>query len=165
METGLIVESVFLKGFSKFNNIKAVETVEAVPLSQKCLQSPKVCRSIGNGTNDEQLLVHLIVEHNVIACNALLLESYNGNVMKMTLKPVKRITVLTVLHLQERITLLSQAKTHGNIFAETGGIILTSNDIFKGIVLKQHKAARKKLVLGKTVRERQEKIETHARII
>ncbi len=61
--------------------------------------------------------MHLIVEHNVIACNALTLEGLNGDTMKITLKPVERTTVLTVPHSQERIELLSQAKTHGNIFA------------------------------------------------
>jgi hypothetical protein len=33
--------------------------------------------------------------------------------------------------------MLSQAKSHGNIFAATGGVHLTLNDIFMGIVLKQ----------------------------
>ncbi len=62
--------------------------VGAVPLSWKCLQSPKVRRSIGDGDDDQQALVGLIVEHNVIACNALSLEGYNGDVMKITLNPV-----------------------------------------------------------------------------
>jgi hypothetical protein len=136
-ETGLIVGSAFDKGFSKVNNIKAWEKVGAVPLSRKCLQSPKVRRSIGDGDDDQQALVHLIVEHNVIACNALSLEGHDGDMMKVTLKPVNRTTVVTVPHSQERIDLLSQAKTHGSIFAATGGVHLTANDIFKGIVLKQ----------------------------
>ena len=164
-ETGLIVGSAFDKGFSKVNNIKAWEKVGAVPLSRKCLQSPKVRRSIGDGDDDQQALVHLIVEHNVIACNALSLEGYDGDMMKVTLKPVNRTTVVTVPHSQERIDLLSQAKTHGSIFAATGGVHLTANDIFKGIVLKQRKVAREKLAREKTVRERQEKVESNAMII
>ena len=152
-ETGLIVESAFAKGFSKIQNIKAWEKVGAVPLSRKCLQSPKVRRSIGDGDDDQQALVHLIVEHNVIACNALTLEGFNGDNMKITLKSIERTTVLTVPHPQERIQLLSQAKTHGNIFAATGGVHLTANDIFKGIVLKQRKVTREKLASEKTVRE------------
>jgi hypothetical protein len=147
------------------NNIKAWETVGAVPLSRKCLQSQKVRRSIGDGTDDQQALVRLIVEHNFIACNALTLEGYNGDAMQVTLKPVERTTVLTVPHSQERIELLSQAKTHGNIFAATGGVHLTANDIFKGIVLKQRKVERGKLTREKTVRERQEKNEMNAKII
>ena len=126
------------------------------PLSRKCLQSPKVRCSIGDGDNDQQALVGLIVERNVIACNVLSLEGYNGDVMKITLKPVVRPSVLTVPHSQERIELLSQAKTHGNIFAATGGVHLTANDIFKGIVLKQRKVERGKLAKEKTVRMRQE---------
>jgi hypothetical protein len=119
-ETGLIVASVFEKGFSKAQNIRAGEKVEAVPLSRKCLQSPKVRRSIGDGDDDQQALVHLIVEHNVIACNKLTMEGYNGDVMKITLKPIKRMTCVTLPHTQDRIKLLSQAKSHGNIFAATG---------------------------------------------
>ncbi len=158
------VESAFAKGFSKINNIKAWEKVGAVPLSRKCLQIQKVRRSIGDGDDDQQALVHLIVKHNVIACNALMLEGLNGDTMKITLKPIKRTTVLTVPHSQERIELLSQAKTHhGNIFAATGGVHLTANDIFKGIVLKQRKVTREKLAREKTVRERQEKTETRTR--
>ncbi len=96
-KTGLIVESAFTKGFSKINNIKAWDTVGAVPLSRKCLQSQKVRRSIGDGNNNQQALVHLIVEHNVIACNAMTSEGYNGDAMQIALKP----TVLTVLNSQE----------------------------------------------------------------
>ncbi len=42
--------------------------------------------------------MHLIVEHNTIACNALSLEGFNGNVMKVTLKPVKHINIVTAPH-------------------------------------------------------------------
>ncbi len=61
--------------------------------------------------------------------------------------------------------MLSQAKSQGNIFATTGGVHLTANDIFKSIVLKQRKVQREKLAKEKIVRERQEKIETNAKII
>jgi hypothetical protein len=91
-ETELIVASAFEKGFSKAQNIRAWEQVGAFPLSRKCLQSPKVRRSIGDGNDDQQALVHLIVEHNVIACNALTMEGYNGDVMKITLKPIECTT-------------------------------------------------------------------------
>ena len=57
----MIVGSAFQRGFSRALNIKAWEKVGAVPLSRKCLSSPKVRRSIGNGDDDQQALVHLIV--------------------------------------------------------------------------------------------------------
>jgi len=98
-ETGLIVASAFEKGFSKAQNIHAWEQVGVVPLSRKCLQSPKVRRSIGDSNDDQQALVHLIVEHNVIACNALTMEGYNGNVMKITLKPIERKPCVTLPHM------------------------------------------------------------------
>ena len=67
--------------------------------------SRMVRHSIGEVAEDLQALVRLIVEHNVIACNMLSLEGYNGDVMKITLKPVQRTTVITVPHLQDRIEL------------------------------------------------------------
>ena len=57
---------------------------------------------------------------------------------------------------------MSQAKSHGNIFAATGGVHLTSNDIFMGIVLKQRKILREKLAKEKTLRQRQERTESKA---
>ena len=128
-ETGLIVGLAFQRGFSRALNIKAWEKVGAVPLSRKCLSSPKVRRSTGDGDDDQQALVHLIVEHNTIACYALSLEGYNGDVMRVTLKPIERTTAFTAAHTQERIELLSQAKAHGSIFSATGGVHLTANDI------------------------------------
>ena len=100
-QTGLIVESAFQKGFNHAHNISEWENVGAVPLSWKCLTSPNVRRSIGNGDADQQLLVHLIVESNVIACNALTLEGYNGDVMRVTLKPIERTHVITAPHTQD----------------------------------------------------------------
>jgi len=126
------------------------------------MQSPKVRRSIGVGNDDQQALGHLIVEHNVIACNALAMEGYNGDVMKITLKPIECTTCVTLPHTQDRIELLSQAKSHGNIFAATGGVHLTSNDIFMGIVLKQRKILREKLAKEKTLHQRQERTESNA---
>ena len=161
-ETGLIVGSAFQRGFSHALNIKAWEKGGAVPLSRKCLSSPKVRRSIGDGNDDQQALVHLIVEHNTIACNALSLEGYNGDVMRVTLKPIECTTIITTPHSQERIELLSQAKAHGSIFSATGGVHLTANDIFQSIALKHRKILREKLGKDKTLRERQEKCESVA---
>ena len=93
------------------------------------------------------------------------LEGYNGDLMKVTLKPIERTNVITAPHTQERIELLSNAKTHGNIFAATGGVHLTANDIFQGIALKQRKVLREKLVKEKTLRQRQEKTEGKALVI
>jgi len=58
--------------------------------------------------------------------------------------------------------LLSQAKSHGNIFTATGGVHLMSNDIFKGIMLKQRRILREKLAMEKTLRQQQERTESNA---
>ncbi len=79
---------------------------------------------------------------------------YNGDVMKLTLKPAASTRVVTVAHSQDRVELLSQAKTHSNIYAATGEDHSTSNDIFKGITLKQHKVMQENLAKEKKVRER-----------
>jgi hypothetical protein len=125
--------------------------VGAVPLSQSCLSSPKVQRSVGDDYDNQQALVYAIVEQNVIACNALLLVGYNSNVMKIMLTPVEHTNVITTPHSQDRIKLLSQVKIHGNIFAATGGVHLTANDIFQGNVLKQCMILREKLAKEKMV--------------
>jgi len=107
--------------------------------------------------------VHLIVEHKVIACNTLTMEGYNGNVMKIALKTIEHMTCVTLPHTKDRIELLSQAKSHGNKFAATGGVHLMSNDIFMGIVLKQRKILREKLATKeKMLRQQQESTESEA---
>ena len=91
--------------------------------SKKCTQISKIIpydeinASPETGQNGHPVTLHptyvhvqLIVEHNVIVCNALLLEGYNGNMIKVTLKPVQRTTIVTAPHSQEQIDLLSQAK-------------------------------------------------------
>ena len=72
-ETEFIVTSAFQEGFNHAQNIRAWEKVGAVPLSRKCLESKKVRRSIGDGDDEQQALVHLIQEHNTLACTALTL--------------------------------------------------------------------------------------------
>jgi hypothetical protein len=57
---------------------------------------------------------------------------------------------------------VSQAKSHGNIFAATGGVHLMLNDIFMGIVLKQRKILCEKLAKEKMLRQRQERTELNA---
>ena len=134
----------------------------AVPLTRACLQHPKVRHSIGDGNDNQQAVAHLIQEHNIIACTALIHAGYNGHIMMLQLNPAACAKVVTVAHLQERIELLSQAKTHKNIYAATWGTHLNCNDIFKGMALKQRKVLRKKLAKEKKVHQRQERTESNA---
>ena len=82
--------------------------------------------------------------------------------MNITLQPIQCTRVITAPHTQERVELLSQAKSHGSIFAATGGVHLMSNNIFKGIVLKQRKLQIEKLTKENTLHQRQERIESSA---
>ena len=109
----------------------SAQTAEAGYIRIECIR-----RSIGDGTDEQQAMALLIQEHNAMACAALSLAGYNGDIMKLELKPAASSTsVVTVAHSQDRIELLSQAKSHGNIFSATGGDHLTSNDMFKSITL------------------------------
>ncbi len=161
-ETGLIVGSAFQDGFNKTQNLHGWAKGGAVPLTRTCLQNTKVWCTIGDGTDDQQAATLLIVEHNVLACNALTLEGYNGDIMKIAIKPITRMIVITCPHLQAQIELLSQAKAHGNIFAATEGTHLTLNNIFKGIVLKHQKLLREKLAKEKTMHEQMERNELNS---
>ena len=158
-ETGCVVGSAFQEGFNIPQNLNAWAKVGAVPLTRACLQNPKVRRSIGDGTDEQQAMALLIQEHNAMACAALSLAGYNGDIFKLELKPAASTSVVTVAHSQDRIELLSQAKSHGNIYAATGGDHLTSNDMFKSIALKQRRVMREKLIKDKKVRERLERTE------
>jgi hypothetical protein len=83
--------------------------------------------------------------------------------MRVTLKPIERTTAITAANTQERIELLSQAKTHGSIFSATGGVHSSNGERhFLSIALKQRKILREKLGKDKTLRERQEKNESVA---
>ena len=160
-ETKCVVGSAFQEGFSHAQNLNAWAKVGAVPLTRNCLQHPKVRRSIGDGNDNQQALARLIQEHNIIACTALTHAGYNGHIMQLRLKPAACTKVVTIAHSQERIELLSQAKSHGSIYAATGGTHLNCNDIFKGMALKQIKILREKLAKEKKVRERQERTESN----
>jgi hypothetical protein len=54
-----------------------------------------VRRTIGDGTDDQQAAMLLIIKHYVIAGSTITLEGYNGNIMKIALKPIKRMVVIT----------------------------------------------------------------------
>ncbi len=125
--------------FSHAQNIRAWEKVGAVPLSRKCLSSPKIRCLIVDGNDDQQALVHLIIEHSIIACKVLLLEGYNGDMMTIMLKPIKQTHAITTPHTHNWIELLSQAKTHSSVFAATGSVHPMANNIFQGISLEQCK--------------------------
>jgi hypothetical protein len=92
-------------------------------LFRACLQNFKVQLSIGDGSNNQQATAFLIQEDNHMACAALTMMGYNGDMTKLTLKPAASTRVVTITHSQDWIELPSQAKTHSIIYAATGGII------------------------------------------
>ncbi len=107
--------SAFWEGFSITQNLNAwAKVLGAVSLKRACLKNPKVRQSISDGTNEQQAMALLLIqEHNAMACTALTLAGYNGDVMKLSPKPTAITRVINVAHSQARIELLSQAKSQG----------------------------------------------------
>jgi len=55
-------------------------------------------RSIGDGTDEQQATALLIQEQNKLACTALTMAGYNGDMMKLTLKSAASTRVVTFAH-------------------------------------------------------------------
>ena len=83
----------------------------------------------------------------MMACVALTLARYNGDFMKLTIRPAKSTWSspwpILLVRLRHKVTFMLQR----------GGDHLTSNDLFKGITLKQRKILRETLAKEKKVRE------------
>ena len=122
-ETGLQIPSAFQEGFSHKQCLGAWLKVSALLLTRNCLLDRKVRWLIGDGDDEQQVLVSLIQEHNTIVCNALTLAGFNGDAMKVAIKPIGRVNNVTIAHSAERHELLTHAKTHGQISVQLVAII------------------------------------------
>ena len=142
---GPTLQSAFQHGFLREQCIAVWEKVGAVPLSRRCLQNSKVQRSIGDGTENQQLEVIQTQSVNEIATHALSMSGYDGDALKGTINPIQATEMITMLHTQAHFDLLANAKKHGQIFTATGGDHLLSNDMFKSIELKQRMVVKEEL--------------------
>jgi hypothetical protein len=119
---GPTIQSAFQHGFLREQCIAAWEKVGAVPLSRRCLQNSKVQRSIGDGTEDQQLEVIQTQSVNDKATHALSMSGYDGNALKGTIIRIQATEVITVPHTQARIDLLAHAKkAWTNLHSNRGG--------------------------------------------
>ena len=102
-------------------------------MTRKCLSDKKVRRELGDAADDVNNLIVALQEANTSACNLLSLRGYDVDLMRVEANSVPKTPNITEPHSQERILLLSKAKTHGEKFTATGGAHLTSDDFFKAM--------------------------------
>jgi len=87
------------------------------------LNDKSVRRTVGDGSEEEQLMYHLIQEANNVATFTLTMCGYDGTVLAQTLKPREEMKQLTEEHSLERQLLLKHATTHGKKFAVWGSAV------------------------------------------
>ncbi len=158
-ETNIVVPSAFEAGFSRENCRHAWAKVGAAPLTRFCLTNSKVRRSLGDGSDDYQELLKNIQDANNISTHALSSGGYNGNVLKRELVAIPAAEPITEEHSQERLKLLAKANTHGKLFSATGGMHLTSDDIFISAEMSTREKEMKRLTTEKNRRLKQMKVE------
>ena len=158
-ECSTVVPSAFEAGFSRENCRRAWAKVGAAPLTRFCLTNSKVRRSLGDGSNDYQELLKNIQDANDISTHALSSGGYNGNVLKRELVAIPAAEPITEEHSQERLQLLAKANTHGKLFSATGGMHLTSDDIFISAEMSTREKEMKRLTTEKNRRLKQMKVE------
>jgi hypothetical protein len=124
--------SAFHIGFSEEACKHAWEKVGAAPLTRACLNNKRVRKSIGDGSEEEQVMYHLIQEANNIATFTLTMCVCDGTVLAQQIKPHKEMKQLTEEHSLERQLLLKNATTHGKKITVMWGQPLTTDDTFIG---------------------------------
>ncbi len=158
-ETNIVVLSAFEAGFSRENCRRAWAKVGAAPLTRFCLTNSKVRTSLGDGSDDYQQLLKNIQDANNISIHALSSGGYNDNVLKRELVAIPAAEPITEEHLQERFQLLAKANTHGKLFSATGGMHLTSDEIFISAEMSTREKEMKRLTTEKNRRLKQMKVE------
>ena len=156
-------ESAFHVGFSEKACKHAWEKVGAAPLTRACLKDKRVRRSMGDGSEEEQLMYRLIQEANDVATFTLTMCGYDGTVLAQQIMPRKEITTqLTEEHSLERQLLLKNATTHGKKFTVLGGQPLTTDDLFIGAEYGMREKEKQRLMVTKTKRLRMMALERKA---
>ncbi len=74
-----------------------------------------------------------IDEGNFLSCYFLAKNGYNGSALQVEIKKSKLSTNVTVPITNDRIKLIAEAKSHGQLFPATGGSHLTSDNFFKAM--------------------------------
>ena len=113
------------------------------------MNDKRVRRSIGDGSEEEQLMYRLIQEANDVATFTLTMCGYDGTVLAQQITPREEIKQLTEEHTLERQLLLKHAKTHGKKFTVLGGQPLTTDDLFIGTEYGMREKEKQRLMVTK----------------
>jgi hypothetical protein len=146
--------SAFHIGFSEEACKHAWEKVGAAPLTRACLNDKRVRRSIGDSSEEEQVMDRLIQEANDVATFTLTMCVYNGTVLAQQIKPHEEMKQLTEEHSLEHQLLLKNATTHGKKITVLGGQPLTTDDMFIGTEYRMREKEKQGLTVTKTKRLR-----------
>ena len=115
--------------------------VGACPLTQACLNDPKVRRELNvrdDGTND---LMRDLQRANDLAVHSLKNKGYDGGVFAAEIERVpENNEPITKKHTTDRMNVLAKRTTTMGKYAVTGGCHLNSNDIFKAVELESRAA-------------------------
>ena len=119
-------ECAFSVGISREACLNAWDKVGAAPLTRKCLEDPKVSKTLGDGdVNFDEYLLSVQVANN-LATHALSDGGFNGTLLKVKIV-LQQKYVLVEKHLKEMIEQLANASTHGAKFLATGGYLMTDD--------------------------------------
>ena len=138
----------FEEAFSVDRCIAVWEKVGAVPCTRACLQDPKVRREHGDvddETDQMQLVMAEMQQANDTATSLLIHRGYRGDLLQAKLNQQKERAPLTVPLSEERQRALANAKTHGAVFAATGGMHFTHDDMFLAAEIEPTKKAIREL--------------------
>jgi hypothetical protein len=125
----------------------------------------KVHKRVGDGDNEYDQLVQLITEANILWTYTLNQSGYNGDALKGTILNKKKVKIIMEENTEERRKVLMTATTHSDKFSKTGGIHLTSDDIFISSEMSLRGKEKAKLVAEKTRHQKKMAIEEKAKQI
>ena len=134
----VIETCAFSVGFSNEQCLNAWAKIGAVPLTRACLDDPKVRREIGDGDAEYDMKMILIQDANDVAVHMLTELGFKSAVLlKGKIKEVKKVQSVTKPNSQERVEALAKSSTHGGKFHCTNGMHVTTDDMFRSMMIPQ----------------------------
>ncbi len=162
-ETNLVVKSAFEAGFSRDACINAWEMVGVAPLTRAWLENKKVLKSLEDGNESYQALLHNIQMLNDISTHTLISAGYKGAALVATIKEYPKANEITEEHGKDRLDLLARANTCGKMFSVNLSGHLTCDDIFLVTEKTVREREKKRLTIKKTKHERMMKVEAKSK--
>ena len=162
--------NAFEDAFNKKKCLDAWKKVGAAPLTRACLDSKKVRHELGEDESEDPLaLVYRNMQiRNDCCVKWLNMHGFKGDFLQASID-IKQHSVkakLTVPNSKERIQLLKNAKSHGDIFQIAGGDHVTGDDFFASAKLKTNEKEVAKLKTEKKVKlEKQNREEKGLKIL